>query len=288
MAISLPIKRKARIKNVLEQQHIQPKRPIPYFKIFLSISTKLCLFFALTLPPILIFKATEKLLFQKKLISVANFHIEFKGEFPEKIQNKIWNSVDKNLAKHRATLDSLEGFAQQIQAQEGLSQVHVFLDIANKLTISVSPRTPVMTIMTDKERYVSSNAEIYEDTNFSPPDLLYLEGVFAENRKDFSLDEKSCITLSDREKKIITEAIQLMNMGKMNATSFSKIEYKNYRGFFATLKETPTVIVFGNPPFDKQFSRLSKVINEAKKKSTVLSKIEIDYNDKAFITEQRI
>ena len=92
---------------------------------------------------------------------------------------------------------------------------------------------------------------------------------------------------SDKERKSILDAIQLIDLARYHSIFFSTIEYKKYRGFFVTLKDSATTVMFGNPPFDKQFLRLSKILEEANKRKRTLKNIEIDFNDKAFITEQR-
>jgi hypothetical protein len=100
-------------------------------------------------------------------------------------------------------------------------------------------------------------------------------------------DERNCVPTTDQEKKIILDAIQLINQSEEHSLLFTSIEYKKYRGFFTKLENSDTMVVFGHPPFEKQFSRLARIIEESKNKKRALTNIEVDYSDKAFIKESR-
>lgn len=288
MEIGLPIKRKARIETSLTNQKIKKKNPSSFrFKKFqrfipalLVTTSSLLLFYSL-------FFKYKNFLNKKSEITVGQFEMKFQGEFPNEVQEKITRNIERIIFSHNSTFESDYSLAKEIQEKEGLSWVHIFRNLRNNISISISPRVPILYILTNRQQMVSSEGEIYDDHNFTPRNPTILTGVFPEN-KNFVLDERNTIKITEEEKKRITDAIDLIEKAKNLAIFFSNIDYKLYRGYFATLQNSQTSVIIGNPPFEKQLQHLSKILDDARKKNALLKRVEVDYNDKAFITETKL
>jgi len=227
------------------------------------------------------------LLKQETPLHITSFNVRFDGAFPENIRIKIYNSIKNIIENHGSFIPSTARLAKEIQEKEALKSVHTFVAIDGSLSIHLAPRTPVMYVMADREFLVSKDGEIYEDHNFMPPEPVFLKGAFANHHAPLQLNDKNSLLTSESEKKIILNAITLLERAKSHSIFLAKIEYKSYRGFYATLRGANTTVVFGNPPFDKQLIRLTRILDEASRRSAFLTNIEVDYNDKAFITELR-
>lgn len=288
MEIGLPIKRKARVETSLVNQKIKKKKTssfkIKKFQIF--IPAFFVIFSSLFLFCSLVLKA-KNFLNKKNEITIGQFDIKFHGNFPNEIQEKITRNIERVIFSHSSIFESEYALAKEIQEKEGLSWVHVFRNLQNNISISISPRIPILYILTDRQQMVSIEGDIYDDHNFTPKNQTILTGIFQENKK-FTLTERNTVKVTNEEKKTILDAIDLIEKAQKFAIFFSNIEYKLYRGYFATLQNSQTSVIIGNPPFEKQLQHLSKILEDSKKKNAVLKRVEVDYNDKAFITETKL
>lgn len=286
MAFSLRIKRKAVLSNVLQKQRLVSKT----YSIRTKLTPKLILsiFSSLSIASLAIFVAHQYKHYKSapRSVILSEFKMNFHGNFPDSVRENIYKNVESLISQQKKFL-SLDELAKNIQEKEGLSHVHVFQNIKKELLISVSSRTPIMKLADSNGKLISSEGDVYDDYNFAPKFQTTLSGVFPSDKQYTMLDERNCVLITEKEKKILLDAILLLNESEKQSFFYSNIEYKKYRGFFAKIKDTDTTVVFGYPPFDRQFARLAKILEEAKKRNLNLKNIEVDFNDKAFITESR-
>lgn len=285
MAFSLHTKRKAVLNNVLESQKILSKdtRFKLNLKAFFSKKIGFLSFSCITLSFLFFYIKHNKNSNSDSL--PKEFKVIFQGNFPTQIQDKISKTIESILLKSSSDTTSIEEIAKQIQNKESLSHVHLFLSPKKLIHIFISPKTPLMKIYGSTQLVLSSDGDIYNEYNFKPQFETVLYGDFYKNQDPLVFDEKNCIQITDKEKKILLDSIILMNQSYKNSLPLLSIGYVKHRGFFAKLKNQDTMVVFGDPPFEKQFSRLEKILENSKKRNLSIKNIEVDFNDKAFITE---
>lgn len=285
MAISLQTKRKAGLKNVLESQKIPSKNLTFYKTIILKSCLGLCIVSILCLSGFYLtrFVRSSPTVTQ---IKVRNYKLLFQGTFSDPVRESIYRNTEAIFQKNNLTFHSISEIAKKIQEKEGLARVQVFMDIQNNMSVALSPRIPMMRLG-GTGKVISAEGDIYDDFNFTPKFQTALLGVFPVDQA-LKLDDRNCVSIAEEEKKIILDALLLLKKSEEKKLFYSSVEYKKYRGFFAKIQDAETMIVFGYPPFETQFSRLLKILEESNKNNKLLSNIEVDYADKAFITETRL
>jgi hypothetical protein len=285
MAFSLHIKRKAVLNNVLESQKILSKhtRSKLHLKAFFTKKIGFISFSCITVSFLFFYIKHNKNSNPDSL--PKEFKVVFQGNFPNQIQDKISKTIESVLLQSTSMTASIEDIAKQIQNKESLSHVHLFLSPKKFIHIFVSPKTPLMKIYGSTHLVLSSDGDIYNEYNFRPQFETVLYSDFHQTQDPPVFDEKNCIQLTDKEKKILLDSIILINQSYKNSLPLFSIGYVKHRGFFAKLKDQDTTVVFGDPPFEKQFSRLEKILENSKKRNVSIKNIEVDFNDKAFITE---
>lgn len=289
MAIGLQIKRKAGLANVLESQKISSKKFSHYKKTILKVSLGTLVVSLVFISCFQLFRYIQTNIFaESSTIKAQDYKLQFQGPFTDPVRENIYKNIEAIFQKQNSEFHSLSKLAKEIQEKEGLAYVHIFLDIQNKLTISLTPRTPIMRLGGSSGKVISIEGDIYDDFNFTPKFQTTLLGVFPIDQQALKLDDRNCVVSTDKEKKVVLGALELLEKSEEHSLHYSSIEYKKYRGYFAKIQDTETTVVFGYPPFEKQFSRLSKILEDSKKNNKVLSNIEVDFADKAFITETRL
>ncbi len=276
MAFGLQIKRKARLATVLQSQQIQFQKPFILSHAFTRKILIAPFGILIFLGFLYLFHLFKKATPSELNLSHDNYRILFEGEFSESLKAILYERMGTTL-KELPRFEALADLAKVIQKKEGFAQVHIFLTPENKLIVTLKPRIPIMRLSENGNKVISKDAEIYEDSNFKPKFQTILTGIPLEDS-----------ALTKKDKIIIYDAINLLELAEKNSLHFTSIEYKKYRGFFAKVENSNLNIVFGFPPFTQQFTRLGKIQEEAKKSHKNLEYIEVDYADKAFIKESRL
>ena len=86
----------------------------------------------------------------------------------------------------------------------------------------------------------------------------------------------------------LLEAVELINDARQENIMLKEITFKKYRGYFASLKGTGTVISFGRRPFRGKIKKLRKILYKLSTRGQKASHIELDFEDKAFIKEYKL
>ena len=144
-----------------------------------------------------------------------------------------------------------------------------------------------MLIRAEKLRFLTKNGIIYGRADkMKHQNMVVLEGLFSndsalEKHSDFSIK-----TTPDQDKQI-RDASTLLSLIENESLSLDTISYSQYRGFSLTLGQTKTTVTIGHAPFQKKVARLKTIVDNMERKGRVAKTIELDYDNKAFISEKQ-
>lgn len=204
---------------------------------------------------------------------------------PAKERSRIVNIIKKHLLTSNQQ-STFQETADKILAKSHYGFVQLLQLDSKKLLVKLRVREPVFSIAADKERLVSSSGLVYGLAKLDHQ-LPKLTGVLTKAKKNNFLKSNNSLKLSQDEATIINEAIELQKKLNENNLNFSELEYKQYRGFFTTIRNLNLQVSFGRSPFQLKVRKLFRVINKLKQNNTVASRIELDYDGKAFIREKK-
>lgn len=226
-------------------------------------------------------------IFDKKNHSDIVIHLNKHSlqKVPLDVQKQISLLIKNELIKN--TYIELKGIAKKIGRKFAFEFVNIFKISPYKLFVTFNVRRPILCVKTKKLRFLTKNGIIYgHASKKDTKNLTTITGIFPDNALPLRQREDGSIILTDKQTKLITEAISLHNYAKKNNIIFSSIEFILYRGFVGMIKGTTTKVVLGRAPFDKGIDRLVNILVKLRKKGTTAKQIELDYNGKAFIIEQ--
>lgn len=188
------------------------------------------------------------------------------------------------------TPQELSIIASNIQKLDVFSQVHVIRVNHDRILVSVKPRVPIMCIELDRLRLVSSSGEVYgfADTEGSPacPNIK-LTGLRSKNSKVRISDDQT-LELDAYQKQIIDDAITLIQSENSKNFRFSILEHREHRGFVAQILGLETEIFLGYPPFDDKLKKLDILLKKISLQGETASRIELDYQGKAFVKLKKL
>ncbi len=293
MATGKNSKRSSSVKkgtSVLDsQQPIKRKRS----RLFYIIPTLVFVFtavFFLKKPSVDLFKKHYDSLVnkQKKSQQPKNWQITFSDKTIEALEKDERQQIIKTGEKFFKKSPNIDFrvLAKKIAENENFAQVHVLKKSASSVIISVNKYQPIAAIYADKWRLISKDGKVFGLLKENSSKLKKISGVFSEHVGKFTFANDHSLKTSQKQKAIIAESMTLMEHISENNLNVSIIEYKPYRGFFIFLSDKNIKVALGRAPFENNFKRLFKVLENLKKKDVETSLIELDYANKAFIKKK--
>lgn len=187
----------------------------------------------------------------------------------------------------RGTRQQLQEVATAIGADPQLAAVQVIKTGRARVVVYVDVRRPALIVQVNgKLSYVSHRGDIYgaaQATEAYP----VLEGVLDSTRQ-YARDEDSLYVLDATEQQNVQQALELARLAMQNKFICEKIIYEQYRGWQAKLEDVAAVIFLGHAPFAKKLQKLRDILVSLHAKNTQAARIELDYEDKAFVQQKKI
>lgn len=215
-----------------------------------------------------------------------DWHVTLKtpGDEPlaDKAAEQVIATVKRNLGD--GSKADLRRAARLAQQTDSYATVHILRTGETGVVIEVMPRQPLLCVEADHLRYVAIDGAIYGalDTPEACPGPV-LKGVFPESRMRFPQSEQQTLTLDPEEQAIIHEAVELVQLLKAQSFQVAGLEHRRYRGFFVKLKDGDLEIAVGRTPFVGKLTKLTGILDKLQQKGEQASRIELDYQGKAFI-----
>ena len=283
--------RKARkIINILNGQKPKKKKrtpkkffwPIPMFLFFLALVTASFILFKrgiwqFKMPPV-------------SSPALATYEVSFTPLSDKRLSNSDLNTITQLVNSHMKVTQNKDFsfLAKKIQNQFTAQQVNISQTGTTKIAITMTLRDPVLLIKADKVRFVDKECSVYgevhaNDANYELP-VLY--DLFADQDIRLKLTETATYFISPEQQKLICDAIGLLHISREKGMDFSEVHFVKYRGFLAKTKTDGIEILLGYSPFNKRIDRLTEILLNLKKEGVSAARIEMDYDNKAFVKEK--
>lgn len=163
--------------------------------------------------------------------------------------------------------------------------VHIFKVSSTKFDIGFIPYKPILAIKVgDKIKLVSDKYKVIDLLNGVDFSKFVLISGILDDLYTIEYREDRSIKVPKDSEYILKQAISLYHLLIRNGFKYVRaINYLKYRGFSVKLKQPALEIVFAEDMLESQFKKLSNILSRKNIKNIV--KIELDYKDKAFISE---
>lgn len=185
----------------------------------------------------------------------------------------------------------LREVAKALVQKTSLGSVSLTRSGKNQIIVSTTQRVPALVIQADQLRYVASDGTVFGDGVVNTDDfpaLPIVSGIFTNRSEAFSLNENGTVILNGEEQGLLKESVQLSLALKAGGWTATQLDYKRFRGFFATIQKPELEVAFGRAPFSRKVERLREIVNKLEKSGSMATRIELDYQGKAFIKEKKL
>jgi hypothetical protein len=225
----------------------------------------------------------------QKVVAKIHWQIDVRSTSGDAVSEEQARRIVKiaGLALRTGEENELRAIARQVQQNGQFAKVHVLRTAQSSVAVSVSERKPVMAIEADKLRQLTAEGVVYGEQGDSPA-LPIIRGVFDNRAEEFALAEDQSLRLTDDERQVIRESIELWGDANRAGFSVKSLEYRRFRGFFVTLTNSDIEVALGRTPFVEKFGRLQEILKRLEKSGGHAARIELDYQGKAFIKEKKM
>ena len=171
-----------------------------------------------------------------------------------------------------------------LHADPQLAAVQVIKTARDRVVVFVDLRRPALTVQVNgKTRYVSQRGDIYGSTTATG---IYpvLEGVLAAEQEYEQDDGLYVLTATEQEN--VQLALELLQMAMQNGFICEKIVYEQYRGWQLKIDDVTALVFLGHAPFAPKLRKLRDILVTLRGKKQQAARIELDYEDKAFVQQK--
>ncbi len=204
---------------------------------------------------------------------------------PPRVKEFVITTVGQYL--HDGARARLQETAAALGADAQLAAVQIIKTAHDRVVVYVDVRRPISVVRVNgKLRYLSRQGDIYGSARAME---VYpaLEGVL-DTTREYVRDEDGLYVLSDTEQANVRQALELLQMTMQNGFICEKIIYEQYRGWQAKIEDVAARVFFGHAPFAAKLQKLQDILASLRAKNTQAARIELDYEDKAFVQQKKI
>jgi hypothetical protein len=229
------------------------------------------------------------------VLTPNEWNIEVAGVSGDRLPDDLRNEIYRVAQKIVKTGSALELFtlSRQIESIGRLDAVKVIRPVANTIIIQASVRRPALLVeVGGKIRFLTIDGTVFGDAaqansdNGAANPTVLVSGIF-ESRSSLAVDSSLRLPLVQEERQHLADAIDIWQKTTAAGVDVRAIKYMRFRGFTITLPDT-TEIILGLNPFDYKISKLRSILDGLKRDGIVATRIELDYDGKAFIKEKRL
>jgi len=199
---------------------------------------------------------------------------------------QIQTIVHNNLSS--PSQNELLKVARLVQKETLAMRVSLLRTNAKQLVMTIAMRTPALRIEADGAQYVTADGDIYGKAGEDAQELPMIRGIFAGRSSVFLLTDEYSVALSETEKALVDEALTLYKEATAAGFAFTEYRYVTHRGFEAFDQTTELEVSLGRAPYESRLQNLRQVLAGLKKRGSQATRIELDYDGKAFIKEKKI
>ena len=210
---------------------------------------------------------------------------------PEDIRREVYKVASRFLKQ--GSPGELSLLSRQVESLGMLESVKVIRPLSDAVILSAELRRPALLIQVgSKTRFLTMDGAVFGDAvdNSGNPSAarptVLVSGIF-DQRPNPSLDTSLRIITTAEERRHLANALEIWQRSADAGIEIKMISFQKFRGFALTLPGE-TEIVIGIAPFDYKLKKLRGILDGLAREGIVASRIELDYEGKAFIKERKL
>jgi hypothetical protein len=108
-----------------------------------------------------------------------------------------------------------------------------------------------------------------------------------DQRPNPQLDQSQRVITTSDERRHLEDALEIWGLVRSGEVEIKSISFQKFRGYALILADD-TEIVIGLQPFAYKLKKLQNILDGLRRDGIAASRIELDYEGKAFIKERKL
>ena len=212
-------------------------------------------------------------------------------QLPDDVRRDVYKIAHKGLKT--GSPGELRQLARQVESAGLLESVRVVRPLIDTVILTAEIRRPTLLIdVGGRTRFLTADGTVFGDAsenstqpNISKPSVR-LTGIF-DQRPTPQVDASNRIVTNSDERRHLRDALDVWRLIGENNIPAKLINFQKFRGYALTLQDD-TEIVIGLKPFAYKLKKLNDILAGLARDGVVASRIELDYEGKAFIKERKL
>lgn len=213
-------------------------------------------------------------------IEEKNISFIFKDNSPLSQSEK--NFIIKKFNSLESTSD-IKQVALEAKIKLALKSIHILKTASDSFIVSTEKLVPMLSINLKKSKssfYITEDAHIYSSSfKYDLPSVLDVPIGSS------TIEDDGYVFLTQNEFQLVTNIVKLYKELKNHNIDIDQIKYIKHRGLSFKIKDTLTSVIVGTNLFGEKLKKLEKILKNNYSSETL---VELDYNNKAFITEKSL
>jgi hypothetical protein len=212
-------------------------------------------------------------------------------QLPDEVRRDVYKIALKGLKT--GSPGELRVLARQVEAAGQLESVRVVRPLIDTVILTAEIRRPTLLIdVGGRTRFLTADGTVFGDAgeagaqpNIAKP-TVRLTGIF-DQRPNPPVDTSSRVITNSDERRHVRDALDVWRLVEENNIPVKQLNFQKFRGYALTLQDD-TEIVIGLKPFAYKLKKLNDILTGLARDGIVASRIELDYEGKAFIKERKL
>jgi hypothetical protein len=213
------------------------------------------------------------------------------AHLPEDVKREIYKIAAKSL--RTGSPQELRTLARSVESSGMLEAVRVIRPVTDAVILTAELRKPSLLIdIGTKTRFLTADGTIFGDAADSsthsnhPKPNVRVTGIF-DQRPNPQLDQSQRVITTSDERRHLEDALEIWGLVRNSGVEIKSVSFQKFRGY-ALILDDDTEIVIGLQPFAYKLKKLQNILDGLRRDGVVASRIELDYEGKAFIKERKL
>ena len=210
---------------------------------------------------------------------------------PDDVRRDVYKIAQKGLKT--GSPSELRLLSRQVESAGLLESVRIVRPLVDTVVLTAEIRRPTLLIdVGGRTRFLTADGTVFGDINDTtvqlnfPKPSVRLTGIF-EQRPNPQIDSSNRVITNSDERRHLRDALEIWRLVEENKIQVKQLNFQKFRGF-ALLLDDDTEIVIGLKPFAYKLKKLNDILAGLARDGVVASRIELDYEGKAFIKERKL
>lgn len=174
-----------------------------------------------------------------------------------------------------------------VQKALSLARVSLIRTGPQSVLLRYQEHLPLLVVRADRWRFVSADGAIYGEPDPHEANGMPKISGLLDDRKTYLWEVDNTLQLDPNEKALLLKGLQAYGLGQTQGLAIREVSVSKFRGVTVTDRRGMEISL-GTTNFEEKFQHLRTIMSDVTKRGSQAQRIELDFDDKAFVKERKL